>query len=79
MNVRRLIYSDFGNILIPVILGFGLASLFRKVCKGRECIVFHAAPMNKIKEQIFKFNNKCYVYDENPVPCRNNKQIVNFA
>lgn len=79
MKIGELIKTKTGKIIISIILGLGLASLFRKVCKGRECIVFHAAPMNKIKEQIFKFNNKCYVYDENPVPCRNNKQIVNFA
>ena len=49
MNLKRLIYSDVGRIGISIILGLGLATLFRKVCKERNCLVFHAPQLNKIK------------------------------
>ena len=42
MNLRRLIYSDIGKYIISILLGLGLATLFRKVCKDRNCIVFKA-------------------------------------
>ncbi len=79
MNLKRLIYSDVGRIVISIILGLGLATLFRRVCKERNCLVFHAPQLNKIKGQVFKFKNKCYQFEEEIEKCDSNKKIVEFA
>ena len=79
MYLRRLIYGDVGKIVISIILGLGLATLFRKVCKDRDCIIFRAPDIKKIKDQIFKFDGKCYQFEENIEKCSNNKKIVDFA
>tara|TARA_B100001057_G_C22278009_1_gene729612 strand:- start:16 stop:270 length:255 start_codon:yes stop_codon:yes gene_type:complete len=78
MYIRRIIYGDFGKIFISVILGLGIASLFRKTCKERKCLVFRATPMEKIKNQIFQFNNKCYTFQETATTCDKNKKIIRF-
>ena len=31
----------------------------------KNCIVFRGPELNKIKGQIFKFNDKCYKFKEN--------------
>ena len=79
MYIRRLIYGDVGKTVISIILGLGLATLFRKVCKNRNCIVFKAPNIKKIKGQVFKFDDKCYTFTENIEKCDNSKKIVNFA
>jgi|TARA_B110000008_G_C16912087_1_gene541127 hypothetical protein len=79
MNLKRLIYSDVGRIVISILLGLGLATLFRRVCKERDCLVFHAPEINKIKNQVFKFKNKCYKFEEEIEKCDKNKKIVQFA
>lgn len=79
MNLKRLIYSDVGRIVISVILGLGLATLFRRVCKERDCLVFHAPEMNKIKGQVFKFKDKCYQFEEEIEKCDSRKKTVEFA
>jgi len=79
MYVRRLIYGDVGKTVISIILGLGLATLFRKVCNDRNCIVFKAPNIKKIQNQIFKFQDKCYTFTESIEKCNNNRKIVNFA
>ena len=79
MYLRRLIYGDVGKVIISIILGLGLATLFRKVCKDRDCIIFKAPNIKKIQNQIFKFDKKCYKFEENIEKCNNNKKIVEFA
>ena len=79
MNLKRLIYSDVGRIVISIILGLGLATLFRKVCNERNCLVFHAPDIKKIKNQVFKFKNKCYKFEEEIEKCDPHKKIVEFA
>ena len=39
MYLRRLIHGPVGKIIIPILLGLGLATLFRKVCKDRKCLI----------------------------------------
>lgn len=79
MNLRRLINSDIGRIIISILLGLGLATLFRKVCNDRNCLVFKAPNLKKIKNQIFKFKNKCYTFNEEIEHCSDNKKVVQFA
>ena len=79
MHIRRLIYSDIGRIIISILLGLGLATLFRKVCNDRSCMIFKAPQLNKIKGQVFKFKNKCYKFEEEIEKCDSNKKIVEFA
>jgi len=79
MHIRRLIYSKVGRYIISVLLGLGLATLFRRVCKDRSCLIFHAVPMSKIREQIFKYHDKCYIFKESAQHCTPNKKILGFA
>jgi hypothetical protein len=79
MYIRRLIHGPVGKIIIPILLGLGLATLFRKACKNRSCLVFHAAPLSKIKNQIFKFNEKCYKFEEVAKTCDPSKKTLEFA
>ena len=79
MYLRRLIYSDVGKYVFSILLGLGLATLFRKACNKRNCLVFQAAPLNKIKGQIFKYENKCYKFNPKTESCRNSKKSIEFA
>ena len=65
--------------IISILLGLGLATLFRKVCNDRNCLLFKAPEPSEIKDKIFKFNKKCYKYKEEAESCsNNNKKIINY-
>ncbi len=79
MNVKRLINGKFSKYVISAIIGIGLATLFRKACNSRNCLVFKAPTMDKIKGQVFKYNDKCYKFKEHAQTCDKNKKIVEIA
>ena len=79
INFKRLLYSPLGQILISILLGLGIATLFRKACNKRNCLVFQAAPLNKIKGQVFKYENKCYKFNPKTESCGNSKKSIEFA
>ena len=79
VNFKRLLYSPLGQIIISALLGFGIATLFRKACNKRNCLIFQAAPLSKIKGQIFKYDNKCYKFTPKAETCKNAKKMVEFA
>ena len=78
MNFKRLLYTDFGQIIISVILGLGLATLFRKACEDRKCIAFEAPPVDEIKDKVYKYDKKCYKFNLQAEKCNNDKKIVEF-
>ena len=79
MKLKEILYSKAGRILISILLGLGLSTIFRKACKNRSCLVFKAAPLDKIKGQIFKYNNKCYEFEQTAETCKPYKKKINYA
>ena len=79
MSIRRLLYSEYSDVIISIILGFGLATMFRKICNKRNCIVFQAPENEEMEEQIFRHNNSCYKYKHKSEECTKAKKNVYFA
>ena len=75
-SLKTLINSSKGKIILSIILGFGIATLFRESCKNRNCLVFHAPSMKKVKGKIFSYNDKCYSYNEKHSKCNPDKKIL---
>ena len=79
MNFKRILHTDFGQKILSIVLGLGLATLFRKVCKGRNCMVFKAPPLSEIEKTTYKQNDKCYKFSYETVNCDTKKSIIEFT
>ena len=79
MNFKRLLNTPIGIAFISILLGIGLATLFRKVCNDKNCIVFNGPVLNTVTDKTYKFGEKCYKYDIEPAKCDSNKQIIDIA
>ena len=77
--IKRLFYGKFSKYLVSIILGLGLASLFKRACEGKNCMIFKAPEFDKIKGKVFKYNDKCYKFKEQTKTCDSNKKIVEIA
>jgi len=77
-GMMRLLHTDNGRYAISFILGLGLASLFRKVCNDRNCLVFKAPPIDKVTKNTYTYSDKCYTFKEKVTQCSNNvEQTIN--
>jgi|688.fasta_scaffold1814003_1 hypothetical protein len=76
MHLNRLLASGFGRNLISILLGLGLATLFRKACKDRSCLSFNGPVISEIDGKTYQFGEYCYKYDLLPVKCDPKKRIV---
>jgi hypothetical protein len=79
MNIKRLITSPIGKIVLSIILGVGLASLFRKVCNDKNCITFNGAVIKDIDGKTYKHGEKCYKYSASPYKCDTMKRIIDIG
>jgi len=67
--IAKVLENKIGRIVISVILGFGLAALFRRVCEGNNCFIIKSPPHSEIDGKVFGFDKKCYHYKSESTKC----------
>ena len=76
MYLEKFVNSSTGRTVMSIILGLGLATLFRSVCKGKRCQIMASPPMDEIVDQTYRFDGKCYKMEKHAVKCDKKKTIV---
>lgn len=55
-----IIDNKWFSIVLSFIWGFGIAMLFRRVCKNDNCVVVKVSPMFNANRDLVYSKNKCY-------------------
>lgn len=79
MAFEKLFRTDTGMTIMSILLGIGLATLFRKGCDGISCIKFKAPSLENIKKNVYKYGNNCFKYEMESNGCDSNKKSIDFA
>jgi hypothetical protein len=69
--------SRLGLIILSIIWGLGLSTLFRRACQGRHCqvIVYNGPDPNEVQKTYYEYGNgQCYKYDPFMTQCVEEKQ-----
>lgn len=69
MLVKGILQDRVGSIVISILLGLGLAALFRRACSGSSCIVIKAPKMDEVNKYYYKIEDNCYKYTPYVVDC----------
>lgn len=78
MNFKRLLHTELGILVISVLMGLGLATLFRKACNDKNCIIFNGPVIDTVTGKTYQYGEYCYKYSIHPVLCNKNKKIVDI-
>ena len=80
--VNNILYTERGRFILSIILGLGLATLFRKFCEGKNCYDFIGPEQHAIRDKVFSFdsnNNECFVMREKAIKCGNKEKTIEFS
>lgn len=61
-------------ILLSVLWGIGLATLFASVANNRNCIIVRGELPTEVEKMVFQYpdlEDKCYTYKSYITPCEN--------
>jgi hypothetical protein len=79
VNFGKFVHTENGKIIMSILLGLGLATLFRTICKEKDCVIFHAPPLDHFKDKIYRTGNgKCVKYVPVSTKCSINTKTVEF-
>ena len=65
----KLLESNVGRIILSIILGFGLATIFKKVCKDNSCIIVKGPKTEETSKYYYKIDSDCYKYTPVATQC----------
>jgi hypothetical protein len=69
LNISRILNTTLGRVIISLLLGLGLATMFRKACSDGNCLSFNGPVISEVDGKTFKFGEYCYKYDLFPAQC----------
>jgi hypothetical protein len=75
-RVNRLLNTATGRFFISLLLGLGLATMFRQVCADGSCIEFNGPVIQEVDGKTYQFGDFCYQYEMVPNKCDSLKQTV---
>lgn len=55
--------------IISALIGFGIAAMFRPLCKGPDCVVLRGPPVNELRNTVYQFGSKCVEFQTKAVEC----------
>lgn len=79
MHLERFVQTEGGRLLMSVILGVGLATLFKVSCKDKNCLLMRAPPLEQLKDKIYKVDDKCYKFKPTQTKCSGTTENFEFA
>lgn len=79
-TLMKKLQSRVGRIVVSIILGLGIATLFKPKCHKRDCLEFNGPDLDEIKDNVYRYNNKCYKFKLTSKSCvKNSEHQVNFS
>ncbi len=79
LNISRILNTPMGRIFISLLLGLGLATMFRKACTDGSCLSFNGPVINEVDGKTYKFGEYCYKYDLFPTKCDSTRRTVEIT
>lgn len=71
LKVQKMLQSETGSLIASIVLGLGIAGLFKMSCDSRSCIVYKGPDFSEKK--MVKVNGKCYNVSEEMMDCDKTK------
>ncbi len=66
------------NYVFSFILGLGLMALLKPACKGEECKILKAPPLEDVKKTTYQLGSACYQFHTEPITCPSKGVIEPF-
>jgi hypothetical protein len=78
-NIGRLLNSTLGKILLSILLGLGLSTIFKQSCSGQSCITYHGPILGQVEGKTYQYGERCYTYTIAPIQCSTVRRSVDLS
>ena len=62
-------FDDLKMKFFSIMLGLGMASIFRQVCKDDKCRIVKGPDIKELERNMYRIDDKCYRYKPSVTMC----------
>ena len=62
-------FDEWKIKLLSIVLGVGLASIFRQMCKDDRCRIVKGPNLKELDKHMYRIDDKCYKYKPSITMC----------
>ena len=62
-------FDDLKMKFLSIVLGLGLASIFRQMCKDDKCRIVKGPDIKQLERKMYRIDDKCYRYKPSATMC----------
>jgi hypothetical protein len=55
--------------LLSLLMGFGIAAMFRPLCNSPDCMVIRGPPVNDVRGSVYQFGKQCVEFTPKAIAC----------
>lgn len=77
-KLYQMLHTSYGRLVISVLLGLGLACLFKKTCHSNSCYKFVAPRVSDVTTSVYSHGDSCYTFKPITSQCKD-KNSIGFA
>lgn len=77
--LKEVMSKRVGCWLVSVLLGFGLATMFHRVCVGRDCVIVKGPSVDYVTKHMWRNGQECYKYKVASVKCPDEVEVESSA
>ena len=75
-KLSQMLNTHYGRTIISILLGLGLASLFKKTCTSKSCFKFVAPHVSDITNSVYSHGDHCYTFKPVTVQCKDKNPVL---
>ena len=76
MNLLKKMKTPTGKMVMSIVLGIGLATLFKSLCDHESCRSYIAPKPEEVEDKVIKKDGKCYSYQMENTKCNDDSKKV---
>jgi hypothetical protein len=77
MNYWHYMENPWLAATLSFFIGFGIAAMFRPMCRGSDCIVLHGPPVRDVIDKVYQMGEKCVEFTTELTDCpKDGSEIV---
>jgi hypothetical protein len=77
MSVWDMMEQPLFAAIVSFLIGFGIAAMFRPVCRDGECIVINGPPVKEVINKVYQMGEKCVEFSTEITDCpKDSKEVV---
>lgn len=63
--------------ILSFVIGFGVAAMFRPMCRGADCIILNGPPVRDVIDKVFQMGERCVEFTTEVTDCpKDDSEVV---